>query len=158
MTLICIHNCVSARDSLSLPSRIYNVEIGSRDCLVFSWSWDISLPKKVTVVTSPVRTIVQTVPLLRLLRFVWQCSQVYDIPVIFCTTSRVTVQKSNDAESTVGLRDSDFLYTVDVKNCSREIKRWLKFTIFWESNTVQICSNSQTFRGEVIASILKVKE
>jgi len=143
MTLICIHNCVSARDSLSLPSRIYNVEIVSRDCLVFSSSWDVSLPKKATVVTSLVRTIVQTVPLLRLLRFIWQCSQVSDILVIFCTTWRVTVQKSNDAESTVGLGDNDFCMQLTSKIVPE--KYWDGWNVpssgMWHSSNIQQFTN-----------------
>jgi len=41
-------------------------------------------------------------------------------------SSRVTKQKV-----LWDLETMTFLYTVDVKNCSREIMRWLKFTIFW---------------------------
>jgi hypothetical protein len=85
MPLICIHNCVSAQDSLFLPSRIWNVEIESRDCLVLSSPWGDSLLKKTTVVNSSACTVVQAVPLLRLLRstWQWQCRQMSDIPVLF---------------------------------------------------------------------------
>ena len=68
----------------------------------------------------------------------------YPCPV--CMMWRVTVQKSNDAESKVGHRDNDFFNTVDVKNCSWEIMRWLKFTT-WDVTPFKYAAIHKSFGG-----------